>query len=110
MTIIPVSLYMFKRNENVAQDFSLTDLKGNVFHLSDFRGKIVVIEFMATWCSYCRQQIVYYEKVWEEYTGKVILIIIDIDARESEDTLRKFASQFSVPSLNRLAFSYVIFM
>ena len=96
LIIIPV-LWMLKQNERGPQDFSLTDLNGNTFRLSDFKGKIVVVEFMATWCIYCRQQISYYEEVWKEYADKAVLIIIDIDASEPEHLLREFADHFSHP-------------
>jgi len=95
LILIAALWYTLKQNEVVAQDFSLTDLNGNVFHLSDFKGKIVVIEFITTWCGYCRQQISYYEDVWSEYVDKIVLIIVDIDPGESEDVLRTFARQFS---------------
>ena len=98
LAILTVSIPVFwllNQNETVAQDFTLTDLNGNTFHLSDFKGKIVVLDFMATWCGACKQQILHYDEVWKEYENKLVLIIIDIDLRESEGALRKFSEQFS---------------
>ncbi|MDP4198825.1 MAG: TlpA disulfide reductase family protein [Bacteroidota bacterium] len=40
-----------------APDFELKDLDGNVHHLSDYRGKVVVLNFWATWCPPCRKEI-----------------------------------------------------
>jgi len=101
LAVLAISIpafWLLNQNETVAQDFTLTDLNGNTFHLSDFKGKIVVLEFMAIWCGSCKQQILYYDEIWNEYENKVVLIIIDIDTRESEDTLRRFAEQFSHPN------------
>lgn len=78
----------------VAPDFSLRDLEGNTFRLSDFRGKVVLLDFMATWCGPCKQQILNFKVVWEEYKDEIILIPIDVDPRESEDTLRNFIQQY----------------
>ena len=77
-----------------AQDFSLIDLNGNNFSLSLFQGKVVVIDFMATWCGPCRLQMPYYEIVWEEFGDRIVIISIDIDVIESEDTLRLFAQEY----------------
>lgn len=78
----------------LAPNFTLTDLEGNVFSLSDYRGKVVVIDFIATWCGACRLQMSHYETVWEEYKDEIVLMSIDIDPRESEETLRSFAQEF----------------
>lgn len=88
-----------KTQENegkLASDFSLTDLDGNSFQLSDFRGKVVVIDFMATWCILCRQQIPHLKVIWEKelYSDKIVLMSIDIDPIESVETLRAFAQEF----------------
>ena len=84
-------------NEGVlAPDFSLTDVEGNSFRLSDFRGKVVVLDFMATWCGGCRAEIPHLGDIWEkeDYRDSLVLVSIDIDPGESVETLRSFAQDF----------------
>lgn len=79
----------------LAPDFSLTDLDGNAFRLSDFRGKVVVIDFMAVWCGFCRLEMPHLGTIWEKYENKIVLMSIDIDPyRETEEMLRDFAQEF----------------
>jgi peroxiredoxin len=49
---VPVHASAGQRNE-IAPDFSLTDLSGNPHKLSDYRGKVVIINFWASWCPEC---------------------------------------------------------
>ncbi|MCS7140488.1 MAG: TlpA disulfide reductase family protein [Nitrososphaerota archaeon] len=67
-----------------APDFSLMDLNGTVFKLSDFRGKVVVLDFMATWCEPCRRQIPYLNVVKERYGDLVAIVSIVINPISSE--------------------------
>jgi len=84
--------------ENLAPNFTLVDLEGNTFTLSDFSGKVVVIDFMATWCGPCRQQIPQYSAIWENYKDQVVLISISIDPlSDSEQTLQSFKENFDAP-------------
>ena len=78
----------------LATDFSLTDLDGNPFKLSDYRGSVVVIDFMATWCGPCRVEMPHYGTIWEEYDETIVIMSIDIDPNESEQTLRNFSQEF----------------
>lgn len=78
----------------LAEDFSLTDLDGNSFSLADFKGSVVVIDFMATWCGPCRRLMPQLREVWEEHQSRIVLVSIDIDPRESDETLRGFAQEF----------------
>jgi thiol-disulfide isomerase/thioredoxin len=78
----------------LATDFSLISIDGNSFKLSDFKGKVVIIDFMATWCGPCRRQMPYYGTIWEKYGETIVIISIDIDPNESEQTLRNFSQDF----------------
>src|SRR4051812_46970005 len=40
-----------------APDFELKDLEGNVHHLSEYKGKVIVLNFWATWCPPCKKEI-----------------------------------------------------
>ena len=78
----------------LATDFSLTDLEETTFQLSDFRGKVIVIDFMATWCVGCMQQMPHLEVIREKYEEKIVLISIDVDPTESKESLSAFAQSF----------------
>ncbi|MCX8205392.1 MAG: TlpA family protein disulfide reductase [Candidatus Nezhaarchaeota archaeon] len=78
----------------LAPDFSLVDLDGNPFSLSGFRGRVVVLDFMATWCGPCRAQIPYLNEVKEKYGGSVVIVSISIDSlHDSEEVLRRFLKE-----------------
>lgn len=81
-----------------APEFTLTDAEGNTLRLRDFRGKTVLIDFMATWCGPCKQQMVQYRTVWEQYRDRVVFMSIDIDPQETDNTLRQYAQQFPYAS------------
>lgn len=49
-----------------AFDFELPDSQGNVYKLSDYRGKHVLLEFSASWCGWCKKEIPYLERLYEE--------------------------------------------
>jgi peroxiredoxin len=46
-----------RSNETIAPDFKLATINGEEFHLSDFRGKVVMLNFWGTWCPPCRKEI-----------------------------------------------------
>ncbi len=51
----------------MAPDFSLTDIKGQPLKLADFRGKVVVLDFWATWCGPCRIEIPGFVELQKRY-------------------------------------------
>jgi peroxiredoxin len=63
-------------------DFTLTDLHGKTWSLKDLRGKVVLLNFWATWCPPCRKEMPDLEALYERFKeqGLVVLAISDEDA------------------------------
>jgi peroxiredoxin/outer membrane lipoprotein-sorting protein len=81
-----------------AADFTLKALEGSPLRLSDLRGKIVVIDFWATWCAPCREELPVLEELHKELgeRGVVILGITDEDAGTIKSFLKKHPCSFTV--------------
>ena len=58
-----------------APDFSLTDLNGKPFKLSDHLGKVVILDFWATWCPPCKAEIPYFIELKAQYGDKDLVIM-----------------------------------
>jgi peroxiredoxin len=80
----------------VAPDFTLTSLDGKSVKLSDLKGKAVVLNFWATWCSPCKIEIPWFVDLQNEY-GPQGLQIIGVAVDESDkDDVKKFADQMKI--------------
>lgn len=63
-----------------AIDLELTDTLGNTKHLSDFKGKVIYVDFWATWCGPCRAESPHFESLAEQFkTEDILFIPISID-------------------------------
>ncbi len=63
-------------------DFTLVDLQGTSWHLKDLRGKVVLVNFWATWCPPCRKEMPDLQALYDKYKdqGLVVLSISDEEA------------------------------
>jgi peroxiredoxin len=63
-------------------DFTLADLRGKSWTLSELRGKVVVVNFWATWCPPCRKEMPDLEALYNRFKGEgfVVLAVSDEDA------------------------------
>jgi len=72
-----------------APDFRLENLDGKSISLGDFRGKPVLINFWATWCPPCVSEMPFLQQVYEEWSGKG-LVVLAINIGESPSEAKRF--------------------
>ena len=78
-----------------APDFTLNDLDGKAVSLSDFRGKVVLISFWASWCGPCRVEIPHMIKVYDELRDQGFEILA-VNLREDSGRVRAFVSEYDM--------------
>jgi peroxiredoxin len=78
-----------------APGFSLPDLTGKMIRLEDFRGKVVFLNFFATWCVPCREEMPAMERLHRMYREKG-LVVLAVDIRESAKDVRGFVQELKL--------------
>ena len=80
-----------------AEDFRLKDVYGKDFALSDFRGKVVLLEFFASWCSPCKPEMAELKEIRTTYPQEQLTIIsVSFDpSMDTDDVLRSLAANVS---------------
>lgn len=67
-----------------AQNFSLKSLDGKTFNLADLKGKVVVLDFWATWCNPCKISFPALQKVYDKYLNNESIVILAVNTWERE--------------------------
>ena len=84
-----------------APNFSLKDLNGKTVSLSDYKGKVLILDFWATWCVPCRDSFPAMEMVMNKYKNDPNVKFLFIDTREREanytDLVKKFLKEHKYP-------------
>jgi peroxiredoxin/outer membrane lipoprotein-sorting protein len=80
--------------DSVAPDFTLPDTGGSSVHLREFQGKVIIVDFWATWCPPCRALMPRLQKMYVNWEKRG-LVILGLDIGEDANTVEKFAREQS---------------
>ena len=80
-----------------APDFEMTLTDGSRVKLSDLRGKVVMLQFTASWCGVCRKEMPFIERdIWLKHKDDASFALYGIDRDEPLDKVKSFAAQTKV--------------
>ena len=79
-----------------APDFTLRDIYGRRFSLSDFRGKVVILDFFTTYCEPCKAEIGELKRLKSRFGAQVVIISISIYSGDTDDVLRDYAEEHGI--------------
>lgn len=88
--------YIVKIGQQVP-DFDLTTTNGKTIRMADLKGKVVMLQFTASWCGVCRKEMPHIESdIWKKHQNNKNFAIYGIDLDEPKDIVEKFAKQIPV--------------
>jgi thiol-disulfide isomerase/thioredoxin len=82
--------------DDKSPDFELYTLDGEAIKLSDYFGKIVIVDFWATWCGPCRMAVPELVELQREYENELIIIGISLDQPYTQRNLKPFIKQYGI--------------
>src|SRR5664279_5202599 len=101
-TPVPVTLPPPKAVANAPMiDFTLTSLDGKTVHLSDYAGRIVFLNFWATWCTPCQRELPAFQQFLAQQPANEATVL-SVDVAETSDQINAFLTKFSISGLNIL--------
>jgi peroxiredoxin len=78
-----------------APELGLPDLDGRTHSLADHRGEVLIVNFWATWCPPCREEMPSMERAWQRVKGQGI-VLLAVNVGETEDQVWSFTSDYPV--------------
>jgi cytochrome c biogenesis protein CcmG/thiol:disulfide interchange protein DsbE len=79
-----------------APEFTLTTFDGQVYRLADLRGKVVVVNFWASWCKPCEQEAADLESAWQFYEPGGKVLILGVDWTDTEKKGLAYLDKFNI--------------
>ena len=89
--VVYANNYLVKVGD-IAPDFSLPLTDGTTFKLSEQQGKVVMLQFTASWCGVCRKEMPFIERdIWQRHKDNNEFVLVGIDREEPLEDIKKFA-------------------
>jgi len=88
--------YIVKVGQEIP-DFSMTTTDGKTIRVADLKGKVVMLQFTASWCGVCRKEMPHIEaEIWKEHKNNPNFALFGIDLDEPKEVVEKFAKQIPI--------------
>ena len=106
--VVGLLAYGFTRDERYirspliakqAASFTLTLFDGKVIRLEDLRGKVIFLNFWASWCVPCRAEAKTLEVAWQKYRDRGV-VFLGVNIQDKEEDARAFMKEFGITYLN----------
>ena len=79
---------------DVAPDFTLNYTDGKEFTLSQMRGKVVMLQFTASWCGICRNEMPHIESdIWQRHKDNADFVLVGVDREETKDIVEAYTKK-----------------
>jgi peroxiredoxin len=88
--------YVVKIGDQIPE-FSTSLVNGKTISTADFKGKVVMLQFTASWCSVCRKEMPFIEKdIWQKQKNNKNFLLIGVDLDEPIEKVRKFQEDIKI--------------
>ena len=92
-TIVYEHEYIVKVGD-IAPDFTLSYTDGKPFSLSALRGKVIMLQFTASWCGICRGEMPHIEsRIWQPHKENPDFVLVGVDREETREVVEKYTAQ-----------------
>lgn len=92
-TIVYEHDYIVKVGDT-APDFSLPMTDGSTFTLYEQRGKVVMLQFTASWCGICRKEMPHIEReIWQRHKDNAAFVLVGVDREEAKDVVDAYTQK-----------------
>ena len=82
---------------DTAPNFTIQYLDGTTKQLSDLKGKVIMLQFTASWCGVCRKEMPHIETdIWQKHKGNPNFVLLGIDLKEKPDVITKFIEKTGI--------------
>jgi cytochrome c biogenesis protein CcmG/thiol:disulfide interchange protein DsbE len=83
-----------------APDFTLASFTGESIQLSNLRGKVVVVNFWASWCKPCEQEAADLETAWRSYQETGDVVFLGVNYSDTEPEAKGYLAKYNITYLN----------
>lgn len=95
--VTPDSTGYIIRVGQTVPDIKWTQTDGKTISIKDLRGKVVMLQFTASWCGVCRKEMPFIERdIWQKHKADKDFYLVGIDRDEPKETVQAFAKQTGI--------------